>query len=256
MKPKFNCALGMLIHAAERLESALNDPAYAPAMAERLGEGFAAAFAEKIAAVPQAKHQQVGQITKISDLTDEQEAAFDEVERLTAGVRRTAKLAFPGDTTRLREEFQVGIDNSKSLAAELQRASIILASVKKYATALQAKGWVARDTTALETALGLLTGKDEEQEQAKDDKLNLTAEKTAANALYLDCLAIQNAARLEYPAKVGGQPAHATERARFLLDEFPPRDRSEPDGGTQSAAIRRQPHKLAAPSPPSNYPAV
>ncbi len=57
----------------------------------------------------------------------------------------------------------------------------------------------------------------------------------AANALYEDCLTLQNAARLQYPAKIDttGNAQNVTERARFLLEEFPPRDRSQPDGGTQ-----------------------
>jgi hypothetical protein len=56
-----------------------------------------------------------------------------------------------------------------------------------------------------------------------------------ANALYADCLTIQNAARLQYPAgtDAAGNAKNITERARFLLEEFPPRDREKPDGGTQ-----------------------
>lgn len=235
MKPKFKFALPVLTSAAERLLAAINDPDYSAAMTERLGADFATEFQGRLAAVPTARIHQGSQNARIADLTTAQEAAFDEMERLLSAARRSARLAFPGDTTRLREEFQVGVDTPKTLAAEVHRAGIVLAAVQTHADILKTKGWIARDTTALRNAIATLTGEDLAQEEAIDDRLNLTTEKiAAANTLYADCLAIQNAARLEYPAKVAGQPAHATERARFLLDEFPPRDRNEPDGGTQS----------------------
>ena len=52
----------------------------------------------------------------------------------------------------------------------------------------------------------------------------------AANALYAECLAVQNAARLQYPSP---QPGTEAARVRFQLETFPPRDRSQPDGGPQ-----------------------
>jgi hypothetical protein len=68
------------------------------------------------------------------------------------------------------------------------------------------------------------------QDEALDERLNLTEAKIlAANHLYSLCQKVQNAARLQNPANKPGTP---TARARFLLDEFPPRDRSNPDGGT------------------------
>ena len=40
---------------------------------------------------------------------------------------------------------------------------------------------------------------------------------------------------LQYPCgtDAAGNAKNITERARFLLNEFPPRDREKPDGGTQ-----------------------
>jgi hypothetical protein len=204
-------------------------------MLVRLGEGFDTTFATQIDAIPGKSKKQSDQTVAVADLTDEQREHFQEVERLTAGARRTAKLAFPGETTRLREEFKVGIDTPKDLASELSRATAIQLACVKYATQLAAKGFIAADTTALDTAIKALDGVDVEQEATLDDRLDLTGEKTdAANALYHACLVIQNAARLQYPAKKDG--TNATARARFLLDEFPPRDRIEPDGGTQGGA--------------------
>ncbi len=108
-----------------------------------------------------------------------------------------------------------------------ESARVTHAATLKYATDLQTKGWIPSGTTALAALAEVGT----EQEQASDDRLGLTNEKIiAANALYAYCLTIQNAARLQYPA---GNPKNITEHARFLLEEFPPRDREKPDGGTQ-----------------------
>ena len=52
----------------------------------------------------------------------------------------------------------------------------------------------------------------------------------AVNAGYEDALRLQNAAPLEHPAN---QPGTEAATARFLPDEFPPRHRPEPSGGTQ-----------------------
>jgi hypothetical protein len=233
---KFTFPLATLTRAAGLLKSALADPAYTAPMAARLGAGFAADFEGKITAVTGKGTAQSGQTGTVADLTKEQREQFEEMERLTAGARRTARLAFPGDTTRLREEFQVGIDEPKTLAAETERAGKVHAACVRHATALSAKGWIATDTTALGEVVAALTGADLEQEEALDDRIGLTNEKIiAANALYEACLTIQNAARLQYPAKkdAQGNALNVTERARFLLDEFPPRDRSQPEGGTQ-----------------------
>lgn len=64
-----------------------------------------------------------------------------------------------------------------------------------------------------------------------------------ASDLYHDCLVVQNAARLEYPGgkDTTGSARNVSARARFLLDEFPPRDRSAPDGGTQGGTAQPPP---------------
>ncbi len=235
-RPKFRFPLATLTHSAGLLGGALADAAYTAAMDARLDAGFAAAFDARVAAVTGKATAQSGQTGDISGLTGERREKFEEMERLTAGARRSAKLAFPGQDTVLRAEFQVGVADSKSLEAELGHATKTHAATLKYATELKAKGWIAADSTLLGTTIEALGGKDIEKEEAVDDRLGLTNEKViAANALYHDCLTIQNAARLQYPGgkDAAGNARNVTERARFLLDEFPPRDRSEPDGGTQ-----------------------
>ena len=236
MTLKFKFAVSLLVNAAGRLGDALADPLYAAAMAERLdAEGdlpanrFATRLPTAIADVTDGAAAQAGKSGDAGALTREQQGWFDEMERLTAGARRSAKLAFPADATLLHAEFQVGVDTPKGLANELARAGIILASARKYAAELKKHGWVKADADDLETALGNLSGKDLAQGKALEDRTLLTADKVrAANALYALCLAAQNAARLQYPST---KPGTEAARRRFLLDEFPPRDRSNPHGG-------------------------
>lgn len=233
---KFNFPLATLTRDAALLGKTLIDPAYQAAMTARLGAPFITAFPLKITALTGGTTAQSSQTGDLSTLTAQQQADFQEMERLAAGARRTARLAFPGQDTVLSAEFQVGEAGSKALAATIARARLTHAAALKYATELQTKGWIPADTTALDTAIKALADIAPEQEAAADDRLGLTNEKIiAANALYADCLAIQNAARLQYPAgtDAAGNAKNITERARFLLEEFPPRDRSQPDGGTQ-----------------------
>jgi len=235
-RPKFKFPASTLVRSARLLAAALEDSAYEAAMTERLGADFTTAFPGKIILLTGKVTAQSGKTGDVSGLTKEQQDQFDEMERLTHGARRTAKLAFPGQTTLLGEEFQVGAGDSKSLEAELGHATKTHAAALKYADALQAKGWLPKDTTLLGQTITALGGKDVEQESAFDDRLGMTNEKIiVANDLYHDCLVAQNAARLEYPGgkDATGSARNVTARARFLLDEFPPRDRSEPDGGTQ-----------------------
>lgn len=99
----------------------------------------------------------------------------------------------------------------------------------QYGTKVSAK---PADSDALEAAIKESPSASEHQDEALDDRKGLTAQKiTAANDLYHDALSIQNAARLEYPAN---KPGIETARARFRLETFPPRDRSDPAGGTQT----------------------
>lgn len=130
------------------------------------------------------------------------------------------------------------IDEPRDLESQLYRARSILTHCRSRAVALKGKGWLAKDTTLLEGVIGRLGGNDDEQNKVLKEGPGITEETVvAANQLYDDCLAVQNAARLEYPSTAARKdPAKAgfieTARRRFLLEEFPPRDRSNPDGGT------------------------
>jgi hypothetical protein len=227
---KFHFPLSILLREGDKLQAAVADPDYATALQARLGATIAAATATLLADVRTELQNQSGQTGDAGTLTQAQKDAFEEVERLAAGARRSARLAFRGQGVLLRSEFQVGIETPKSLAAELERAGLTHTACVKYAAPLAEQGWIASDTTDLATAIGACGGLDTDQGEAFADRAEFTAELTrTANALYDGLLKIQNAARLQYPST---KPNTAAARARFLLNTFPPRDRSEPDGGT------------------------
>lgn len=240
-KRKFHFPLSVLIGASRRLHDALSDAGFAPAMADRLNAdadtpaaNFTTRFAGKIAALDAGDASQKTRSGQAGSLTRGQNADLAEMERLLAGARRSARLAFPGDNVKLHNEFQVGIEEPQTLDAELERANIVLTSCRLTGNVapLKAQGWLPKDTTALDAAIAKFSGSTLAKDDALGDRIGLTGEKiVAANAVYADALRIQNAARLEYPAN---QPGTEAARARFLLDEFPPRDRSEPSGGTQT----------------------
>lgn len=253
---KFHFRLSVLRDASRHLHDALIDAVYAPAMGERLNakgdtpaNDFATRFDQKLTALSGGDTSQHVKTGQTGTLTKGQRADLLELERLMAGARRSARLAFTSDHVKLHSEFQVGIEEPKSLEAELERAGIILAScrLEENAAALRVEGWLAKDSDALAAAIGQLAGSSLAQDDALDDRIGLTAEKiTAANAVYKDALRIQNAARLEYPAN---KPGTEEARARFRLDTFPPRDRSEPAGGTQTPAAPITPTAPVKPTP-------
>jgi hypothetical protein len=230
-KRKFSFPLSTLLHAAGGLNDALGDLDYAAAMAERLDDAsstppviFRTLFETALAAVHAQVENQGSKTGDAGSLTAEQEAAFAEVERLTAAARRSARQAFPADDVKLRSEFQVGINSPYDQASIIARAGKTHSAAVKYAADLRKQGWLPADATALATALASLTGVANDQDEALADRVQFTAELTrAANTLYKLCQACQNAARLQYPDT---QPGTEAARVRFLLDTFPPRDRS------------------------------
>jgi hypothetical protein len=157
---------------------------------------------------------------------------------LKGRARRSGGLAFKGNTGVLHQEFQIGVHEPQTLAAEINRARIILAAVTKYAAQLAEHGWIAQDATDLDNAIATLSGADLAQEASKDEGPGLTAAATAdANKLYHRCLTIQNAVRLQFPSTAAGTE---TPRARYLLGEFPPHGHND-TGGTPGT-----------PTPPTN----
>jgi len=143
---------------------------------------------------------------------------------IIADARRSARQAFPSDDVKLHTEFQVGINAPQSLASQLSRAEKTLDASVKYAADPKKEGWLPADSTTLGTALAMFGTIALDEDEALADRAQFTAAVTrAANTLYKLCLSVQNAARLQYPST---QPGTEAARARFLLETFPPRDRS------------------------------
>ena len=246
LQRNFTFPISTLVRDAKLLLGALRDAQHGPPVIARLKEGYDAAFAEQIRLVEKGGTDQSGAIGTLGNLTEAQTVAVGELERLMSGARRSAGLAFPQNDVRLRSEFQVGVHEPGGLGSELERAEKIRAACVVHADALAEHGWIAADTTALADAIALLSDGDEDQENAKKRKLGLTTARTvAANALYRQCLSVQNAARLAYPGTKAANDATVVEaRGRYLLDEFPPR-------GGASAGVNPDPHGPAPSTPPT-----
>ncbi|MDB6174013.1 MAG: hypothetical protein JWL59_3324 [Chthoniobacteraceae bacterium] len=225
----FSFPLSVLIHQGNVFHRALIDDAYAAPMAERLDQeketaNFATRFRAKLDQLGSGSLDHAGKRGAVGSLTQEQAAALKEVTRLTAMARHGAKITFKGESVRLRNEFQVGINTPKTLAAILERSRIILGSCKRYAAELKSNGWIARDTELLETTIATFDDIGLAQGAARSERSGISGAKTRfANEVYTDTLKIQNAASLQYPSS---EPGNETARARFLLDEYPPRLRS------------------------------
>jgi hypothetical protein len=243
----FDFPVSILLRDAKRLHAALIDPVTGPAVARRVAkknpvEGqpaivFAPLFEAKIQLVENGGTAQSAAIGAVGAMTKEQLDAFGELERLLSGARRSATLAFADNSVRLRNEFQVGIHEPADFSSEMDRARKILAACKTHADALDDHGWLDEDTAALEASIDLLDGGDTQHEKAKDQKQGYTkARNLAANTLYKMCLTIQNAARLAYPsAKAAKDDAILVARNRFLLSEFPPRERGKLSSDTNNS---------------------
>ena len=233
LQRNFTFPISTLIRDAKLLLGALRDAQHGSPVTARLKEGYDAAFAEQIRLVEKGGTDQSGAIGTLGNLTEAQTVAVGELERLMSGARRSAGLAFPQNDVRLRSEFQVGVHEPGGLGSELERAEKIRAACVVHADALA-------------DAIALLSDGDEDQENAKKRKLGLTTARTvAANALYRQCLSVQNAARLAYPGTKAANDATVVEaRGRYLLDEFPPR-------GGASAGVNPDPHGPAPSTPPT-----
>jgi hypothetical protein len=159
---------------------------------------------------------------ELGPLTKTQQANLNTLQQWMNQARKTAKLAFPGQTVKLHQEFQVGVTGPYDLGSFLARADIIIASVQNAANlaALKLKGWTDADTTAFVAARQSPGTVNVTQQTAKGGAKVSTGQKDADAAdLYERLLTIQNAADLQWPAT---DPANAGIRDQFRLNTFPP----------------------------------
>ena len=191
-----------------------------PKVAARLPTGYLTETTTALGKLPADVTGQKIAKGEIGTLTAAQQKNLDSLLHCMSQARKTAKLAFPGQTVKLHQEFQIGLHDSHELNAVLSRADIILASVQTNLPAMKLKGWTDAETTAFTTVRGTFPASTTTQQSGESDAKKATALKAtdAANA-YEHILTIQNAADLEFPAT---DPANAPARAEFKLGIFPP----------------------------------
>lgn len=193
-----------------------------PNVIARLPEDYITATIASLGKLPTDVSNQKQARGETGNLTAEQQKNFDALLHLMSQARKTAKLAFRGQTVKLHEEFQIGTHDSHELAAVLERADIILASVQKTENfdALKLKGWMDADSKKFTAVRGTFPDSTVVQKAGQSDAKQATITKSsdAADA-YEHVLTIQNACDLEYPAT---DLANAPIRAEFRIGIFPP----------------------------------
>ena len=138
----------LILNASEKYKSQLG---------ERLAPTAVADARALLTQVGTQNAQQKSDAGDVGSLTKEQNEQWDALAALVGNAKKTAKKAFPGQDVKLGAEFQVGVNTPTGLAADLDRAGIILASLGKAANAgpLKAQGWLASDTAAIRSEFRL-----------------------------------------------------------------------------------------------------
>jgi len=210
-----------------------------PNVAARLPAGYVDATTAALAKLPVDAAGQKDAKGETGNLTAAQQQNEMRLLHWMQQARKTARLAFFGQTVKLHEEFLMGVQNDHGLPAVLGRADIILTSVQKpeNLAALKLKGWTDADTTAFAAVRATFPVSTVTQKSAQSEAKKVTVTKSADAAdAYEHVLTLQHAGDLEYPAT---DPANAPIRAEFRLGLFPP-----------------NPHTThTTPTPPSTTPA-
>jgi hypothetical protein len=199
-----------------------------PAVAARLPANYLTDTAALLAKIPADVSGQKIKKGESGNLTQAQQANLNQLLHCMNQARKTAKLAFPGQTVKLHQEFQIGPQTKHDLGSVLGRADTILASVQTAVNlpALKARGWTDAETAAFTTVRGTFPASTKTQESGRSEaKKATTVKDTDAADLYEHLLTIQNAADLEFPAT---DPTNAAERDEFRLNTFPPDNHAPP----------------------------
>jgi hypothetical protein len=199
-----------------------------PNVAARLPANYLADTAALLAKIPADMSGQKIAKGESGKLTQAQHDNLTLLLHYMNQARKTAKLAFPGQTVKLHQEFQIGAHPQNDLPSVLGRADIILAAVQttENLPALKLKAWTDADTTAFTTVRATFPASAASQQSGQSDAQKATALKdTDAADLYEHILTIQHAGDLEFPAI---DPANAAERGEFRLGIFPPDNHTPP----------------------------
>jgi hypothetical protein len=199
-----------------------------PKVAGRLPANYLADTTILIAKIPADVTGQKNARGETGNLTKAQQANLDLLLHYMNQARKTAKLAFPGQTVKLHQEFQIGAHDQNDLGAVLGRADTMIASVQTAVNlpAMKLKGWTDAETAAFANVRGTFPASTQTRESGQSDaKKATTLKDTDAASLYEHILTIQNAADLEFPAI---NPANAATRDEFRLNTFPPDNHAPP----------------------------
>jgi hypothetical protein len=197
-----------------------------PEIAARLPAGYIAAASTSLAKINADVAGQKNAHGELGNLTAAQTLNLETLQHCMNQARQTGKLAFPGQTVKLHQEFQMGVHDKNDLGSILSRADIIIASVQSNLAALKLKGWTDAETSAFTVSRQTFGTATPAQQTAKGGaKDSTTTKNTDAAALYENLLTIQNAADLEWPAT---GPANAGVRDEFRLNTFLPASTTAP----------------------------
>jgi hypothetical protein len=158
----------------------------------------------------------------LGTMTQAQRDALKKVNKFKARARKSARLAYRGQSVLLHETFLIGNDGPADIGTMLRNADKLLASCSHpdHAAALKKQGWIAKDNTDFATAIRTAKEAFKDNLDKKADSKDETNDTTQqANELYLGLLAIQNAANNEYDEDA---PANRGIRAKYRLGLFPP----------------------------------
>ena len=159
---------------------------------------------------------------QLGTMTVAQRTAIKKVSKIKSLARKSAKLAYRGQTVLLHETFLVGNDGPADIATMLTRADTIQQSCANplHAAALKSQGWIAADNVAFAAAIDAARTAFKDKMDTKADSGDETNQSTqTANDLYLGILAIQNAANIQHDEE---HPENRGIRNKYRLGLFPP----------------------------------
>jgi hypothetical protein len=205
-----------------------------PEIAARLPAGYISGASTLLGKITNDVASQKTAKGELGNLTAAQSANLNLLLHCMNQARQTARLAFPGQTVKLHQEFQIGVNHPTDLGSVLTRADIVIASVQGNLAALKLKGWTDAETTAFTASRQTFGTAAPAQQTAKGGaKDSTTLKNTDAATFYENLLTIQNAANLQWPAT---DPANAGVRDEFRLNTFPPASTATADAPAATPA--------------------
>jgi len=234
MNHKPNCPVPVIVYNGNLIVAAAQKY---PKVAARLPATYLTETTTSLGKLPTDIAGQKNAKGETGNLTAAQLQNFNLLLHWMMLARKTAKLAFFGQTVKLHEEFLVGLQENHGLAEVLGRADTILASVQKpeNLAALKLKGWTDADTQAFVAVRGTFPASTTAQISGQSDAKKATLAKDVdASDAYEHVLTVQHAGDLEYPAT---DPANAPIRAEFRLGLFPPDHHAPPATPTPTPAM-------------------